>query len=291
MKKKLTMLLGIYLNALAFILPRTAGRQGFLLFCRPFCMPLKDYHKKFLNTAEHFSFDHDGIAVQGYRWGNGKKKILFIHGWQSHSFRWKAYIEAFSKEDYTLYAIDAPGHGLSGGNFISVPYYTGVIQQLIGTIGPLHAVISHSLGSFSSLYTFYEQPSLPVNKLVLMASPGEAYDFIIFYQQTLKLSDKTIGLVLDHFKKSFGQPITFFSTPRFATAVHVPCLIVHDEEDPDTSFQYSVRIHQAIAKSRLMKTKGIGHNLKSPLVVTEVVNFVNEHQLIVSGKEKISENS
>lgn len=275
MKKTITTLLGFYLNLLSFISPRAAGRLGVKLFCRPLRTPMKDYHNKFLDTAEQFSFDHDGIRVQAYRWGNGRKKILFVHGWQSHAFRWKAYIDAFSKDDYTLYAFDAPGHGRSGGNFVSVPYYTDVILQLIASIGSLDGIVSHSLGSFSSLYAFYEQNNLPVNKLVLMAPPGEASDFIQFYKQTLGLTTRTVDLTLAQFEQKFGRPITFFSTPTFAAAVRIPCLIVHDEEDSETSVRYSELIHRAIPTSGFTRTKGIGHNLKSPVVVKEIVDFIN----------------
>lgn len=290
MKKTITTLVGYYLNLLAFISPRSAGRLGVKLFCRPWRAPMKDYHNKFLDTAEHFSFDYDGIRVQGYRWGNGPKKILFVHGWQSHSFRWKAYVDAFSKDDYTLYAFDAPGHGRSEGNFVSVPYYTDVILQLIASIGPLDGIISHSLGSFSSLYAFYDQRNLPVNKLVLMAPPGEASDFIQFYQQTLGLTPRAVDLTLKQFEKKFGKPITFFSTPKFASAVRIPCLIIHDEEDLDTSIHYSELIHRAIPTSTFTRTKGIGHNLKSPSVLKETVDFINAPAptLTLNGKQKLA---
>jgi len=290
MKKIITALLGFYLNVLSYISPRAAGRLGVKLFCRPLRASMKDYHNKFLDTAEQFSFDHNGIRVQAYRWGNGGKKILFVHGWQSHSFRWKAYIEAFSKEEYTLYAFDAPGHGRSAGNFVSVPYYTDVILQLIASIGSLDGIVSHSLGSFSSLYAFYEQKNLPVNKLVLMAPPGEASDFIQFYRQTLGLTARTVDFTLQQFEKRFGKPITFFSTPTFATAVHVPCLIIHDEDDPETSVRYSELIHQAIPASTFTRTKGIGHNLKSPAVVKQIADFMNapSPSLTVHGKEKFA---
>jgi len=290
MKKTIATLLGFYLNLLSFISPRAAGRLGVKLFCRPLRAGMKHYHHEFLDTAEQFSFDHDGIRIQGYRWGNGGKKILFIHGWQSHSFRWKAYIDAFSKDDYTLYAFDAPGHGRSEGNFVSVPYYTEVILQLIASIGSLDGIVSHSLGSFSSLYAFYEQTNLPVNKLVLMAPPGEASDFIQFYRRTLKLTARTVDFTLQQFEKRFGKPITFFSTPMFATAVHIPCLIIHDEDDLETSVRYSELIHQAIPASKFTRTKGIGHNLKSPAVVKEIADFINapSPSLTVNGKEKFA---
>lgn len=289
MKKTITTLLGFYLNILSFILPRKAARLGLQIFFTPLRMPMRDYHLKFLRAAEQFSIELNGVTLQGYRWGNGKKKILFIHGWQSHSFQWKAYIEAFSKEDYTLYAFDAPGHGLSGGRYISVPYYTDVIRQVVTTIGPLQAIVAHSLGSFSSLYAYYVQPDFPVCKLVLMAPPGEANDFILFYKHLLKLTDKTINLIVDHFTTQIGKPITFFSTATFAPSVHVPCLIIHDENDTETPVQNSIIIHKAIEKSMFIRTKGFGHNLKSPSVVKEVVGFVNdsEHAVATTAKDYI----
>lgn len=290
MKKTIIALLGFYLNMLSYISPRAAGRLGVKLFCRPLRAPMKDYHNTFLDTAEQFSFDYSGIRVQAYRWGNGSKKVLFVHGWQSHSFRWKSYIDAFSKEDYTLYAFDAPGHGRSEGNFVSVPYYTEVILQLIASIGSLDGIVSHSLGSFSSLYAFYEQNNLPVNKLVLMAPPGEASDFVHVYRQTLGLTPRTIEVTLQQFEKRFGKPITFFSAPAFATAVHIPCLIIHDEDDLETAIRYSEQIHQAIPASSFTRTKGIGHNLKSPVVVKEIVDFMNtpSPSLTINGKEKLA---
>src|SRR5690349_12674933 len=106
---------GRYLNLMAYVAPTVAGNQGFRLFCRPFRELLNDYHKEFLRSADLFSFDHDGSRIQAYRWGNGTTKALFVHGWQSHSFRWKAYIDAMDIDEYTIYAFDAPGHGLSGG--------------------------------------------------------------------------------------------------------------------------------------------------------------------------------
>lgn len=276
MIKSFSLLVGTYLNTLSHVLPATAGKQGFKLFCYPFRSPVKDHHKQFFNTADKFSFDHDGTKIQGYRWGNGDKKILFLHGWQSHSFRWKNYIEFLSKDDYSIYAIDAPGHGLSKGNFLSVPYYSAVIQQLIGTLGDIHAMVTHSVGGFSALHAFTEQPNLPVNKLILTATPGEASDFIQFYKETASLSTKTLSLILKHFEKEFGRPISYFSTPQFAKSVSIPGYIIHDEEDAEAPYHYAGKIHQNWQRSVLITTKGLGHNLKSKDVVHQIAALISE---------------
>jgi pimeloyl-ACP methyl ester carboxylesterase len=287
MKKIITSLLGVYINVLALIAPKKAGKFGFMLFCRPLRVPVTDYHKNFLHSADRFSFEHAGTNIQAYRWGHGPKKILFLHGWQSHSFRWKAYIDALDKEEHSIYAFDAPGHGLSGGNYLNVPYYGEIIFQLIETIGEVHTLVGHSLGSFSSLYMLHQKPSLNVKQLVLMAPPGEASDFIAFYRQTLGLSDRSMKLINEQFTTQFQKPITWFSTTAFASKVSVPGIIIHDEGDPEAPYHYAKKINSVWPKSHLITTTGLGHNLKSKDIVQTVTSFIkNEAPMGVSDKEQ-----
>lgn len=280
MKKIITTLAGWYITMLTYLAPKKAAQVGLALFCKPFRAPIKDYHKKFLFSADRFSFHYDGIRIQAYRWGHGPKKILFLHGWQSHSFRWKAYIESLDREEYSLYAFDAPGHGLSGGNYLNVPFYGNVVVQLAETLGDLHALVGHSLGAFSALYTLHNKPSLKVNRLVLLAPPGEASDFVTVYKSMLRLSDKSMDLILDQFTNDFLTPITWFSTERFAAVVKIPGLIVHDEEDTETPYSNAVRIQAIWKQSALVTTCGLGHNLKSPDIVKAVTGFIKNGQVV-----------
>lgn len=275
MIKTITKLAGMYLNTMSYVMPKTAAKQGLRLFCRPMRAPLKDYQKKFLNSADLFSFIHDGVTIQAYRWGTGERKILFLHGWQSHTFRWKAYIESLSKDDYSIYSLDAPGHGLSTGSYLSVPYYSGVIQHLIGTLGPIHAIVSHSLGSFSALHAFHQQPSLPIKKLVLLAPPGQASDFFAFYKQKLTLSERAAALILSEFENQFQNRIEYFSTVKFAGEISIPGLIIHDEGDDEAPYHYAQKINQMMSNSILVTTKGLGHNLKSKEVIEKIIQFLS----------------
>lgn len=287
MEKIITTLIGGYLNTLSLIVPRKAGEHGVGVFCYPVRPSLKAYHKEFLNSSEKFVFPFNGIRLQGYRWGNGEKKILFLHGWQSHTFRWKNYIQSLSPEEFTAFAFDAPGHGFSEGKYLSVPFYGEAIQQFVTQIGKIDMAVGHSVGSFSLVYALNRLPTLPINKIVLMAPPGEASDFIDFFSKRLKLSDRSIQLTLDHFERKFGKPISYFSTAKFAEALKVPGLIIHDEHDEDTPHHYARRISQAWEDSLLITTRGLGHNLKSPLVVKIVHDFANG----IFRKESVEEES
>lgn len=270
-------MLGIYLNTVAVLAPSRAGKLGFALFCRPFRQRMTEkQHNYFNSAAEKFTINHEGYQVQAYRWGNGSKKVLFLHGWQSHTYRWKTYIEALSKIDYTIYALDAPGHGLSSGKFLTVPLYGSLISNFIKEHDHLHSVIGHSLGGFSLLYALSRDPALAVGRIILLAPPGEASDFISVFKETLGLSDRTLKLVVKAFAERYQVTPDFFSARKFAESVRAKGLIIHDEDDKEAPYRYSPPLHQAWKQSRLVTTKGYGHNLKSISVVREVVDFIQE---------------
>ncbi|MDQ2656657.1 MAG: alpha/beta hydrolase, partial [Bacteroidota bacterium] len=208
--------------------------------------------------------------------GNGPRKVLFLHGWQSHTYRWKAYIEALSKDEFTIYSLDAPGHGLSSGNFLSVPLYSSLIENFVKQHGPFHTVAGHSLGGFSLLYTFYRAPDLPISRVILLSPPGEASDFILAFKKTLGVSDRVVKLVVDHFGQRYQVTPGFFSARKFAERIKAKGLIIHDEDDTEAPYHYSIPLQQAWSNSRLHTTKGLGHNLKSTSIVREVVGFIGE---------------
>src|SRR5690606_36010549 len=204
MRTLITGTAGLWLEALARVAPPYAAKQGFQLFCRPWRPPLTTKQRAFLTSATAQDLLHEGYRVKTYRWGHGPRKILLLHGWQSHTYRWKAYIDAFPEDEYTLISLDAPGHGLSSGSFLSVPLYSSLVSRLVAENGPFLGVVGHSLGGFSLLYTVYREPDLPFDRMVLLAPPGEASDFIDVFRQTLRLSNHTINLVLDYFARRYS---------------------------------------------------------------------------------------
>jgi pimeloyl-ACP methyl ester carboxylesterase len=275
MKKLIAKVIGLYLNVLALLAPRKAGKLGLELFCYPLRIPISKKQLAFLTAAAQSRIDFEGVQLQVYRWGRGPKNILLLHGWQSHSYRWKAYIEAIDKHEYTIHAFDAPGHGLSTGKFLNLLFYGKVIQHVIGITGEIDCIISHSIGSFSALYAFAMNRRLSVHKIIAMACPGEVQEFMNYFKQSLRLSDTGLNVVVNHFIECFKQPPGYFSAPYFASAIDIPGLIIHDEDDTETSAVHSKRIHQSWKNSRLVITKGAGHNLKSSEVLREVIAFVN----------------
>jgi predicted alpha/beta hydrolase family esterase len=251
-----------------------SAQLGFKLFCYPVRSKIKNHHAKFLDPARDFTFELEGNVIQVYRWGNGQKKIMFLHGWQSHTYRWKKYIESISTDEYTMYALDAPGHGQSSGSFFTVPLYSHTIHHLIKTIGAIDTVVGHSIGGFSILHLLYHEKELPVDKLVIMAAPGEANDFFSFYKNMLGLSEKTGNLIQRRFEKVIQNKIEFYSSGRFAAIMTKPGLIIHDQLDDEAMYQYAVKMNNVWNNSKLITTRNLGHNLKSASVVKHVSDFI-----------------
>lgn len=274
----ITKVIGLYLNLLAVIAPRKAGLLGFALICHPFRGKITDRQRAFFHSAEQFKIKVKDIDVHVYRWGTGAKNIFLIHGWQSHSYRWKSYVDALDKSKYSIYAIDAPAHGLSSGKSLTVILYSEAVQALFAQIGNAHAVIGHSLGAFTAIYTFRIRPDLSPRKLVSLACPGEANEFFAAFKSMLGLTERALNLTINRFEEVINQTPGFFSAPYFASYLSMPGLIVHDEGDTETSVQNAEAIHKEWKSSQLIITKGIGHNLRSADVIKKTIEFIEHDQ-------------
>jgi len=268
---------GAYLNISAYIAPKHTARLGFDLFCRPFSKKLKPHQKKYLEDAKYMELNHAGKKIQTYKWGNGSKNVLLIHGWASHSYRWKSYIEDLKQGDFTIYAIDAPGHGLSEGKYLTLIIYSELIADLISKIGKIDAIIGHSLGGYATILYLNQKNENSQVKSVIMGAPGEVSDFFEFYQKMLGLNQKTISLVNQEFLDRIGKNPSAFSAPLLAKNLTNPSFIIHDRFDKDTDFNYSVKLNAAWLDSVLKITEGLGHGLKSKSIEKEVINFISQN--------------
>lgn len=273
-KKIMQKSIGFYFNLLSYTHPKKLKKDGFQLFCNPFARKLKPHQLEFLQKGTADVINLDGYKIQSYKWGNGSKKILLVHGWASHSFRWKNHIEHMVKNDFTIYALDAPAHGLSSGKFIHVILYAKVINAFLEMQSDISSIVSHSIGGFATTYFLDHYKNHSIEKAVIMGAPGEASDFFDYYKQTLGLTTKSVNLIIEEFEKQLGELPSYFSSAKFAESITIPALIIHDKNDLATNFKYSVRLNKHWKNSQLLLTEGLGHDLKSKELVKKVADFV-----------------
>ena len=278
-KKIMQKSLGFYFNLLSFVHPKKLKKDGFLLFCNPFARKVKPHQLEFLQKGMSDVLDLEGYKIQTYKWGSGSKKILLVHGWSSHSFRWKNYIEHLVKNDFTVYALDAPAHGLSSGKSIHVVLYAKVINAFLELNSEITSIVSHSIGGFATTYFLDQYKEHTIEKVVIMGAPGEASDFFDFYKQTLGLTAKSLNLIIEEFHTQLGKVPSYFSSARFAENITIPALIVHDKQDMATNYNYSIRLNKHWKNSQLILTEGLGHDLKSKELVKQVTDFIKRQNV------------
>src|SRR4029078_7217172 len=138
-------LVGSALNAVSLLSLRTAGKIAFALWRRPM-------RRGTVRTAERETHDAavverifiDGKDVVTYRWGDGEKPVLMVHGWQSRGSRYAGFVPVLRGLGFSPVTFDAPGHGDSGGTSMTILEYEEVIRHLQGRYGRFDAVIANS---------------------------------------------------------------------------------------------------------------------------------------------------
>ncbi|AQG80480.1 alpha/beta fold hydrolase [Spirosoma montaniterrae] len=267
--------IGFFLNVLAVIFPRRAGRLGFAILCRPVRTKITQRHRTFFDSADQFTLQHGNDTVRGYRWGNGPQTVLLLHGWQSHSYYWKQYVDTIDLSRYTLYAFDAPGHGLSTGNFLTMPYYSDVVEKVIEQIGSVNSVVAHSIGGLTAIYTFYRKPTLSPARLVTLSAPGQVQEFFDLFKRQLGLTQHCVRQVMTCFEALVQKPTAYYSAATFARSLISRGLVIHDQNDRNTPVANARAIHENWKQATLMVTNGNDHNLRSADVVKQVSDFLS----------------
>jgi esterase/lipase len=276
MKKIIQKSIGFYFNMLAIINPKLTAKKGYQLFCSPMSKPLKKHQKDFLETGKHSVLFYEDKKIQTYKWGNGSKKILLIHGWASHSFRWKSYVNELVENDFTVFAFDAPAHGMSDGKMLQVVLYSNIIDLFMKQTKEIEYIITHSIGGFAAIYWMFQNQNNQIKKITLMAAPGEATDFFNFYQKILGLSNRTLDIIRKEFAIALSHDPSYFSASKFVKVFKNESLIIHDKQDNETSYSNSVKLHDNWKNSKLILTEGLGHSLKNKQLQKQILDFMKD---------------
>ncbi|MCG8015189.1 MAG: alpha/beta hydrolase [Candidatus Thiodiazotropha sp. 'RUGA'] len=83
----------------------------------------------------------------------GKVALVFIHGWGGRALFWRSQLDYFSK-DYSVYAMDLPGHGDSKMVKAepSISTMAGGLENLVKQIEANHIIlIGHDIGGYIAL--------------------------------------------------------------------------------------------------------------------------------------------
>ncbi|HJS00241.1 MAG TPA: alpha/beta fold hydrolase [Flavobacterium sp.] len=280
MKKALyylfTKSIGFYINTLSFIFPEKASQLAYALFSEPREGKLtKDNLPEVLRDTHKASYQHEGQYFQTYTWQGNENVILLVHGWESNAARWEKLLTHLKKSGSTIIALDAPGHGLSGGKEFNIPQYAAFIDIIVQKFNPKH-LIGHSLGGKTCLYYQSTYQSNSIEKMVILGSPSDFKIILNNYINLLSLNAKISKELENYYLKNFNLELEQFSGKLFASKIKTKGLIAHDTEDTIVLFEEAKKIASSWQDSVFIETKGLGHSLHGEELYQKVYQFLFE---------------
>jgi pimeloyl-ACP methyl ester carboxylesterase len=266
--------LSLGVRAVGLVAPDVAAE----LMLRAFCTPKKAVamHWDQGLAPERQWLDAGGERIAIYRWGpslNGKK-VLLAHGWSGRSEQLRAFVEPLRAQGFAVYAFDQPAHGESTGSTANIPRFARTLRAVADHLGPLHAVVTHSMGGPAAVFAIRE--GLKVSKLAMIAPPSTPRKFIQGFWRMLGISDE-LGQRMNRLleaRERFSLPDV--DVAQLAPYVSSPVLVVHDRSDREVAYGEGVQWSQSLADAKLLTTEGLGHNrlLAAAQVSEAVAQFV-----------------
>ncbi|MET9677972.1 alpha/beta hydrolase [Streptomyces sp. NPDC006482] len=269
------------LNSTSYASGKLAGRGAFSLFRMPKgrSRPRPDEAPVF-DTARRGEIPFGDATVVTYQWGDGKRKVLVVHGWESRASRFAKIIGGLVELGYSPISFDAPGHGESTGRTTNIAEYLKILTLLHREHGDFEAVVAHSLGVTATFLSM--QHGLRTGRIAAI-SPVPEFAFLVdkFCEQ-LGLRDKLKDELRGRIEREMfpGEEDIWHRFSVFAGSerVDVPILVIHDDDDDMVDPPHARRVLAAFGDhARLVTTKRLGHRriIGAPQVVQQVVDFVS----------------
>lgn len=244
-----------------------------------FTVPKSDFSERtqaLLDQADNYTVDFKGTPLAVSAWGSGPA-ILLVHGWGGNRGQLGAFVEPLIGSGYRVVSFDGPAHGNSPGMQTNLFEYRDGLLTIAKHLGPIHAILAHSLGSLVTMMAIDEE--LEPKKVVQFGSlqSGEAavmrFHFMV----------KSPGEVRQGFKlrmeETFGENLwTSVAGDVISTDFDIPALLIHDEKDEITPISDSQAIAAAWPGAKLVTTQGLSHRgiLRDATVIEKVVEFLSD---------------
>ncbi|MFZ5781858.1 MAG: alpha/beta fold hydrolase [Pseudomonadota bacterium] len=214
-----------------------------------------------------------GDGLVAWRWGDGPA-VLLVHGFEGSRSQFGAIVAALRERGFGAIVLDAPAHGDSSGEELTALTFVAAIDRALAQLGPVHAVIGHSMGAAMSFFSVVHSGG--AGRVVLIAAPSSLKRELQRFARMVGLSERGARAFIASVERQVGCPAADFDVKRLVGRVGVPTLLVHDQNDRQVPVAEAARTAHALPAAQLMVTRGLGHNrlLADATVVRAVTDFV-----------------
>ena len=228
--------------------------------------------------VERWPFEHASLTVYQPASVPSAPAVLLLHGWDGHAGQLLPLAETLAKHGLQPLLVDLPAHGRSAGSVSNLPQFARAVEYVAARWQArglaLQAVVAHSLGANAAAHAVSR--GLGVQRLVLLAPPASPSEYTRRFARMFGLHEATRAAMQERIEAREGILMPQFEPSAVGPRIHVPVLVVHDEDDCINRFADGQAYSQAIAGARLHATRGLGHLklLKDGDVLAQVAGFV-----------------
>lgn len=263
-------------------------------FSHPRRFPLSARDAEVLQTATAGRVPTGGLSVATWTWSatassaavastlspaphqdrRRRPRVLMVHGWESRASHWAAWIPLLLAAGFDVVAFDSPAHGDSEGETVDVKGVGQAALDVAQALGPIDAVIGHSMGSAATLYALAE--GLRVKGSVHLAGPSSLERVTRYFAWQAGLHKSAWPRFQQLVVQGLGQPLVSLELPQQQHGLQHPGLIWHDRQDAEVPFAESLALSQAWPDATLKEATGLGHRriLRDATLIEQSVAFL-----------------
>lgn len=235
-------------------MPNLVAKQNAKLFMSPKKYPIKEWEKEAEKEGIRVVFAETLSAI---RWGQGKKRVLLMHGWEGRATQLYAIAKPLVENGYEVIAIDGPMHGHSKGEKANPVEFANAVVAANKTFGPFYGAIGHSMGA-CALAMAYEKGA-DLGRYALLASPARIDDVLRGFAFFMALSEEVRDKFIERIEQVVGRPAKELDVGRMLASHQNQKLLIHAKDDVEIPYRSMLHIRDALTNVRSLSPIGVGH--------------------------------
>ena len=138
----------------------------------------------------------------------------------------------------------------------------------------MSAVVGHSLGGFASALAI--ERGLAARRAVFIAPSANVNTYSVQFASLLGVRDPVMASMRERLERRLGFEWRRMDVPRFAPAMQIPLLVIHDRDDREVRWDDGAAIAGAWPGAQLVTTMGLGHHriVSDGGVIQQVLAFL-----------------
>ena len=253
-------LLGAALRMVDAVAPALGTGSALRLFFTPLPWKLTARRSVLPGRWTMTTWSFESVRLAAYRQRGlepGRPVVLLVHGWAGSGAQMATLGDALATAGYDPVLLDFPAHGRSGGWRSTLPQFSRALFLAVARLGPLHAIVAHSLGAVATVHAAAR--GLAVERLILVAPSAPPAMFLRWFAGAFGLSETVPERMQQRIEACEAIRLEEFEPEWLGARIVQPTLVIHDEGDRVAPHATAERLVAELQAARLHSTRGLGH--------------------------------